>query len=77
MIFAWDVSTSGLKGKRVGDSPQRKWIPKNRRQVVERVAKSEIIPNWHVFVPISVQEIGEKVEKQSKWVLFFDYYLFN
>ena len=42
---------------------QRKRIPKNRRQAVERVAESEIVPNRHVFVSIFGQEIKEKVEK--------------
>ena len=32
--------------------PQRKWISKNRRQEVERVAESEIVLNWHVFISI-------------------------
>ena len=71
--IARGVSVSSLKGKRVSDSPQRKLISKNRRQEVESVAESEIVPNWHVFVYIFGQEIKEKVENESKWVLFFQY----
>ena len=67
--FSWDVSSmSGLKGKRVRHSPQRKWISKNRRQEVERVAESKIVPNRHVFVSILGGEIEENVEKKSRWV---------
>ena len=44
-IFARGVSMTGLKGNRVGDSPQRKLIPKNLWQEVDRVAESEIVPN--------------------------------
>ena len=36
---------------------------KNRQQEVERMAKSEIAPNWHVFVSISGWEIEEKMKK--------------
>ena len=54
---------SSLKGKRVGDSPQQKSIPKNRRGKVEQVAESEIVPNWHVFVSIFGRETEERVEK--------------
>ena len=54
---------SGLKGKRVGDSPQRNLISKHRRQEVEGVYKSEIVPNRRVFVSIFGQEIEEKLEK--------------
>ena len=66
-IFAGGVSISSLKGKRVGNSPQRKWILKNRRQDVERVAGSKIFPNLHVFISIFGLEIEEKVH----------YYLFK
>ena len=41
---------SGLKGKRVGDSPQQKLISKNCQEEVEHMAESEIVPNRHVFV---------------------------
>ena len=44
-------------------STQWKWISKNRWQEVERVAKSEIVPNRRVFVSIIGQEIEEKVDK--------------
>ena len=71
MIFAGGVSMSGQKGKRVGDSLQQKRIPKERRQEVERVDESEIVPNRHVLFSIFGREIKENVEKQSKWVLFF------
>ena len=33
-----------------------------RRQEVDRVVESKIVPNWHVFVTIFGQEIKEKVE---------------
>ena len=75
-FFVGGVSMSGLRGKRVGDSLQQKLIPKNRRQEVERVAESDISTNWHVFVSIFGREIEERVEKLSKWVLFFHYYFF-
>ena len=53
---------SGLKGKGVGGSLQSKRISKNHRKEVERVAKSEIVLIWHVFVSISGREMEEKVE---------------
>ena len=37
-----------------------------RRQEVDRVAESEIVPKRNVFVPIVGQEIKEKVEKYSQ-----------
>ena len=61
--FSGGVSMSSLKGKKVGDYPQRKWILKNWRQEVECVAESEIVPNRHVFVSIFGYEIEEKLEK--------------
>ena len=62
-ISAGEVSMSGLNGKRVVNSPQRKLISKNRRQEVERVNESEIVPNRHVIISIFGREIEEKVEK--------------
>ena len=50
-----------LKVKRVGDSSQQK-NSKNLQQEVERVAESEIVPNWHIFVSIFSREIKEKLE---------------
>ena len=41
-------------------------IFKNRRQEVERVVESEIVPNRHVFVSSFGQEIKEKVQKYSQ-----------
>ena len=38
----------------------------NRLHEVERVAQSEKVPNWHVFVSIFGQEIEEMVEKYSQ-----------
>ena len=58
---------SGLKGKRVGDSPQQKLISKNCRQEVELVAESKIVLNQHVFVSIFGREIEEKVESTVPW----------
>ena len=34
---------------------------KNRRREVERVDEPEIVPNWHVFVPIVGQETEENM----------------
>ena len=65
-IFTGGVSMSGLKGKRVGDYLQRKWISKNCPQDVERVDESKIVPNRHVFVLIVGQETEEKMEKYSQ-----------
>ena len=61
--FSGGVSMSGLKGKRVGNYLQQNLILKNRWKGVERVAESEIVLYWHVFVSIFVQVIEEKVEK--------------
>ena len=48
--------------------PQRRWISKNCRREVERVAESEIGPNRHIFVSIVGREIGEKVPfNRSYW----------
>ena len=58
---------SSLEGKRVSNYPQRKWILKTRRQEVDRVAESKIVPNRHVFVSIFGREIEEKVEKTVSW----------
>ena len=41
-------------------SPQPKRISKNRREDMERVAESEIVPNWHVFISISAEKSMEK-----------------
>ena len=41
---------------------QQKWISKNRRQDVDRVAESKIVPNRHVFIHIFGREIKEKVD---------------
>ena len=37
------------------------------RKEVERVAKSKISPNWHVFILNFGREIKEKVEKTVTW----------
>ena len=42
-------------------NPQQKWISKNHRRKVERVDKSEISPNGHVFVSTVSREIEENV----------------
>ena len=64
--FSGGVSISGLKCKRVGDSPQRKLISKKRWQEMERVAESEIVLNKYVFVSIFGREIEEKAEKYNQ-----------
>ena len=50
--FSGGVIMSVLKDKRVGASLQQKWRSENRWREVECVDKSEIVPNWHVFVSI-------------------------
>ena len=53
----------------VGKYMRQKRIFKNRWQEVERVAELEIVLNQHILVSIVGQEIEEKVENYSKYIL--------
>ena len=81
-VFPWGwLESAGFYGSSTGNlttdsffSLFKIWFLRNENEFqknfwkeMERVAKSEIAPNWHVFIFIFDQEIKEKVEKTVPW----------